>query len=557
MWFDSFAGDYRVHPLYLEFLQTKADVLSEKEKRDFYKLAVRWCFENGFNMDAIKYYAKLGQYDEILKNFLKYPFKMPRDACEYYLDIIENLGDAGDGQNDIDLLLLRNMFVPLLLVGASRHEEAMARSFDVIRQWEHSDAPFANNLLSIAYSNLAYVDMYVCPATYKYDFPEYMKKAVEYYKSASAPLVEVSGAFSIADVRSFACFLGENADLQEFDRFLEATREAAVYIAQTPHGMYCGFADLAACEIAFFKNQIEAARNFAYESIIKAREKGQYSIAMAATRFLLRIAVYEGDSTMVKVLLKQLGDYLDIPEFWNRQLLYDLYTGMFYAQTRLPMLAPSWLTTDEKEAASELHIPVWELIVGAKLHIAAKQYNQALTALCNAYPRHPHHRFLLGELTLSLLLAVTRLNTGDVKGAMLDFAKAYRLSFEGVFEIVFIELGREMHPLVAEALKQEDIGIPESWLGMIDRKASIYAKKAAVVANMFADIAGVGKPGLLSDREREVLSDLYHGLSREEIAVNRYLSINTVKKVLQSIYIKLDAGNNVDAVRNALERGLI
>jgi len=58
----------------------------------------------------------------------------------------------------------------------------------------------------------------------------------------------------------------------------------------------------------------------------------------------------------------------------------------------------------------------------------------------------------------------------------------------------------------------------------------------------------------LSAREYEVLTDLYHGLSREEIAAHRFLSINTVKKIFQSIYIKLDASNNIDAIEyNAKE----
>jgi DNA-binding NarL/FixJ family response regulator len=62
---------------------------------------------------------------------------------------------------------------------------------------------------------------------------------------------------------------------------------------------------------------------------------------------------------------------------------------------------------------------------------------------------------------------------------------------------------------------------------------------------------------LLSDREKKVLNDLYQGLSREDIAENQYLSINTVKKVLQSLYLKLDAKNNVEAIRIAIEKNLL
>jgi DNA-binding NarL/FixJ family response regulator len=54
-----------------------------------------------------------------------------------------------------------------------------------------------------------------------------------------------------------------------------------------------------------------------------------------------------------------------------------------------------------------------------------------------------------------------------------------------------------------------------------------------------------------------VLSDLYNGLSRSEIAANQNLSINTVKMVLNTIYAKLNANSVADVIRTALDRKLI
>jgi LuxR family maltose regulon positive regulatory protein len=249
--------------------------------------------------------------------------------------------------------------------------------------------------------------------------------------------------------------------------------------------------------------------------------------------------------------------HLNNPDFWNRQLLYDLFTGFFYLQIGLPQMASSKLFVDERESSAEVHVPARELILCVKNYIAKKKYNQALVVLCNSYPREPNERFLLGELTLSLLSAAAKIKTNDTPGALKDFEKAYRLSFEGEFEMPFAELGRNLHPLCAAALKQQNSGIPEAWLKIIDRKASAYAKKAAFIADSFKREKNVRESVSLSGREKEVLTDLYQGLSRDEIAANRYLSINTVKKILQSVYIKLDANNNVDAIRIALEKKLI
>ena len=557
LWYDSFAGDYRVHPLYLEFLQSKRHILDDEEILETYRNAAQWCFENNFFMDAMNYCAKSNQFPRMLELFLSHPFKLPHDSCEYFLDILERIDPENKEKNDHSILLLKIFIIPILLMGAGRYDEARERSYEAIEEWEHSDIPFAINILFTAYSNLAYIDTYTCTVTHKYESAEHLRKSIEYFNKSSIPPLEITGDFGVADIRSFACLVGEGADVSEIDSFLENAKKMALFIAKTTHHMYYGYEDLVACEIAFFRNQPETARNHAHQAILKAHEEGQNSIALMAVGYLIRIAVQEGESSLVKELLKQIRGYLDKPSFWNRQLLYDLSTGFFYANIGLPKQVPLWLTTDERDTTTEVRIPVRELIVGVKCHLAAKNYSQALAVLCSHYPRSPQERFVFGELTLSLLLAVARFRTGDISGAVEDFEKAYRLSYDGELEMPFVELGRNLHPLAAAALRRPECSIPNEWLKLIDLKASIYAKKALVVMNSLKEEQKEQDTIQISEREYEVLSDLYHGLSREEIAVNRYLSINTVKKILQSIYIKLNANSNVDAIRIAIEKNLV
>ena len=513
--------------------------------------------ENDFTIDALRYYAKSNQFARMIQTLISYPFNLQYNACESILDILEKLDPDNKGQNDPDILLLKNMFVPLLLMGMGRYEEATVRSFDTIRKWEHTETPFSSVLLWAAYSNLTFIKQYTCTATHEYDAPVYLKKSIEYYKKSPIPLDSVKGQFSIADIRPFACPVGIGADLQEFDLYMEAARQTSIYIEETFYDMYRGYEELAVCEIAFFKNQLDLAKKAAYDAIIKANEGKQYSIAMAAEQYLLLIAMHEGDYPSVMEVLRLLRSHLDNKDFRNRQLLYDLYTGLFYSKIRLFDMVSRWLVIKESEMTSEVRIPISELIVSSSYCLISGKYGQALTALCASYPRAPEERFLFGELTLTLLTAAARLNTGDTAGATADFEKAYRLSFCGVFEMPFILFGKTMHSLANAALRQGGTGIPNEWLKAVDRKSSIHGKKIAAVANAFKQENKAGESVSLTKRELEVLNDLYHGLSREEIAANQYLSIGTVNKALESIYTKLDANSIVDAIRIALENKLI
>jgi len=557
VWFNRFSNGYTIHPLYLEFLQDKQHLLSHEEQQKVYRQTAEWCVAHDLYMDAIRYYAKSRQFDQMVQMFFSSPFKLPKDSSKYFLDILENLHPSEAEQEDFNVLFLQNYFTPLLIAGTGRYEEAQAHTFEIIRKWENVDTPLAREFLHTSYSVLAYLDLYTCTTTHQYNGPAYLKKSLQYQKHSFKPAAKTGGAFINADMRSFACAIGVGATLSEFDQFLEAARELDLLITETPYNIFSGYSDLVACECAFFKNEPDLARRYAEKAILQAHEYKQYSVAALAENYLLRIAILEGDTGLAKEILKQLNSYLDNRDFWSRQLYYDLYVGAFYAQIGILDMVPQWVIMNEKEAATELSIPARELYVHALYYIASRKYKQALTILFNSYPRTSHEQFLFGELRFSLLAAVARIRTGDAEGALKEFVRAYELSFCGEFELFFIELGKELQPLVTMTLKQANTTIPKEWLKKIDRKASIYAKKATVVANMFREAASIKKPVNLSARELAVLTDLYHGLSRDEIAENQYLSVSTVKKALTVIYTKLGASNGVDAVRIALEQRII
>ena len=559
MWLDSFAGGYKVHPLYLEFLKNKRCILTASEKQNTYKRAAKWCVENNFHMDAVFYFAKIRQYERILELFLSYPYRLPQDMAEYFLGILDGMKARRRKHANPALLVLKNIFAPLLLTSLGRYNEAKVRSLAAIEEWRHDGGPLAKTILFYSHINLAYVDIFLCVTTHRYEMPGYLKKCVEHKELAIPPATRLIGPLGCPDVRSFACLVGEGANRKDFDRFVEAAKQASSLIAEAGLDLYYGYGDLAACEFAFFRNKPDLARAHALQAISKAHEKSQHSVEAMAKLYLLRISMQEGDLALARETLKQLQEQLKYPDFWSRRLLYDLFTGYFYAQIEIPEMVPRWLVANESDILSDVHIPNIELFICAKCYMALNKYTQVLSVLSCSVSRDAHERFLLGELTFALLAAVARLKTGDTAGAIADFERAWRLSFDGEFEMPFVELGKNLHPLTkaVAASEQERSGIAKDWLKAIDLKASVYAKKVNRISNAFKKEKNIESAIRLSQRELQALNDLYHGLSREEMAANRYLSINTVKKILQSLYIKLDANNNVDAIRIAIEKKLI
>jgi LuxR family maltose regulon positive regulatory protein len=121
----------------------------------------------------------------------------------------------------------------------------------------------------------------------------------------------------------------------------------------------------------------------------------------------------------------------------------------------------------------------------------------------------------------------------------------------------FIELGKDMRTLTSFALREPDNVIPKTWLESVNRKSATYAKRQVHAITGYKRANNITDNVAISPREHEILTDLSHGLSRAEIAASRRLSINTVKMVINNVFMKLGAENLADAIRIATERKII
>lgn len=85
-----------------------------------------------------------------------------------------------------------------------------------------------------------------------------------------------------------------------------------------------------------------------------------------------------------------------------------------------------------------------------------------------------------------------------------------------------------------------------------------YAAQASSTAQGTQSCAyGISVIPELTDREREVLVEIAHGLSNQEIADKLFISLPTVKTHVAHILGKIDARDRVQAVVFAYENGLV
>ncbi|MGD8683772.1 MAG: LuxR C-terminal-related transcriptional regulator [Chloroflexota bacterium] len=146
------------------------------------------------------------------------------------------------------------------------------------------------------------------------------------------------------------------------------------------------------------------------------------------------------------------------------------------------------------------------------------------------------------EMELLKLRALVALRAGDEAGALERLTAAMRIAVHSGHRQLFLDDERALGALLDNA------AAASGFLLRFDRDAAPVAPVADAQARLIEP---------LSERELELLRLLPSHLSYREIGERMYLSTNTVKSYVKSVYRKLDADRRTEAVEHARAIGLV
>jgi LuxR family maltose regulon positive regulatory protein len=547
--FDTYLNEYRIHHLFLEFLSSKQGRLSDQEKKEVYIKAARWCRDHRMVLAAMSYFEKVGAYDEFFDTLYTLPLILQNYMARFILDILDRAPPEMYRQSPVAWVIHTRMLYSL-----GNFDKALAENTAVIAEYEAlPPSSFSDRLLSGSYKNRGFISLITCLHTGHYDFARCFERGYYYYRRTP----HETPSMSSAGLGSYICRVG-SPQKGEMEQFIAASVEAASYLTASMGGCYYGMDDLAQAELNYFRGNLAEAEEFAQRALAKSRERNQYEIENRTLFYLIKINIAWGNCEQIREFLKALDAQMKISEYVNRQIYYDIVTGWFYIRTgRAAKLAP-WLKNEFEESELNSLLHGLETLVRVYWQITEKRYPVALASLGNQENRYSLGAFLLGKITMKVLEAICLKETGENSGAMAALTEAYTLAEPNALDMSFIEGGKNVRALMEMALREKDCAIPRPWLEKIRRSAAAYAKQLFDVTKSFRDRRPPSPSGAgLSHREIAVLIGLSQGLTREEIAGDNAISINTVKSVIRSIYNKLEAVNRADAIRIAAAKGIL
>lgn len=316
----------------------------------------------------------------------------------------------------------------------------------------------------------------------------------------------------------------------ELDKEFKNISEGISYYYKLTDNHGYGAEAVMKAEVLLNRGDFRGAEILCYKAIYMSESKKQYSIYLCAIFVMLRIAIIHGNFPRFNGTLKMLKEKIK-PHKLNRAI--DLCEGFIFSNIGQMELIPDWLSLGniEKEGLSFLTVPYANIIYGKTLFLKgeylkllgiSQQFLEVASTFSNIY----------SCLYTYIHMAAANLKL-DERGLAIEYLKsALDIAIPDRIYIPFVENGEYILEILKE-VKQDEL-----YKNQIQDILKLYNNYKNSIEKIRASCL-LNKIPQMTERELEVAQLAAKNLTNKEIAEQLYISQNTVKFYLKSIFSKL------------------
>lgn len=527
--FDNKLKTYHMHKIFAGFVQEELKKKDAAYKHSLYHKVARWHLKNGEYIAARHYFYQCGDFDSVLlaleedwtnsfTNEGKEMLKEHMTACPKEVKL----------RHPYALLkYMMHLFV-------HNERELFAKVCQEFSDNVTTDANLSEDArsrllgeLELMLSFPAYNDLEKMSAHHR--------KAGELLKQPTS-IMNNKANWTFGSPSVLYMFYRESGKLEEH---VEILKEAMSIYYPLNDGQGSGAEYVMEAERHFNMGDFDNAEISLHKALYKAQSKMQASIILCIEYLQIRLAFMKGDFTqMLEILHKMRSDMVSKKEY---QILHtvEICEGSVYSYLNQTHKIPAGLLEADLTNL-RLRFPAWaafNIMYGRVLLINGEYLKLIGSAdhfmgIASVFPN------LLGCIYTHIYLAAAKKQILREDEAFSNLEQALAIAIPDKMYMPFVENCDYIEPMLA---KLAGDGHYHEGIAQILNLYKTYrhAKEQIINEHFTAE-----KP-LLTNREIEIARLAAEGYTNNEIAKQLFISANTVKMALKSIYAKLSINNRI------------
>ena len=524
---------YLFHAIFRTCLLEKLKEKDDDYKNDIYKKWGLWFYKKGKYVVSMEYFYNAGDYKSFLETLVQDKGNsITGEVKDRFIKWMENCPDEFKQKNHLALLVYARRLFTYNEMGL--FGKVCGQFYENISNDKNIDDKEKNQLLG---------EMKLILSFTKYNNIEEMsslhKEACELmYKPSTIMTNKSTWTFGSPSV--LYMYYREKGKLQDqlkiiknampyYYKITENHGKGAEYIMEAE--VYFNQGDILNAEIALDKAMLECDK---------------YSGMLCCALFLkLRIFIYKGMYEEFLTLMEEIEDRIYINEIHMFSDTLDLIRAYIYSNLKQESKIPKWVANGNFEN-TRLLFPTMPLMnfVYSKVLITKKEYVKVVAlydksiAMARIFPN------LLCEIFEDIHLSIAYYNLGKKQEAIEKLERALEIGLSDKLYLIFAENYEDIADLLDEIYEN---GKFKKGIEQIRKFKKPYVDFVEIIKNEKSKVLK------LSERELQVAKLASQGFTNNEIGKILFLSVNTVKTILKSIFKKLCIKCRIE-IKNILDK---
>ena len=520
--YDSRSRTYQIHNIFTNFLK---DVLERKHvKNELYQRAANWFFKTGNYREAMHYYFLCKDFDKLLLALEEE--KSKRMNVEYNKELlikyIEECPDEVKAKHPFALLIFAiRLFVlnEIVLFGKVCGEFIHNLQMDVSINDDFNKRLLGEYELLMSFTG--YNDI---------------TKMLEHHKKAGNLLSEASSLICSNSSWTFgspSVLYMLYREPGKLERNVQDLIVALPYYYKLTDGNGNGAEYVMEAERYFNIGDMENAEITVNKALYRAQSNTQVGIITCAIFLQIRLNLLEGDfSSIVGRFQKMREDITSRREYLFIHTM-DTCEGYIYSLLRQKNKIPEWIARGDF-SSNRLQFPalaMFNIVYGRVLLINGEYLkligsSEHFIGIASVFPN------LLGQIYTYIYIAAANRQIFRPDKALSALLKAFALAMPDKVYMPFVENCDYIKPLIEQLYREGQY--PEDIIRILEL-STIYQKSVEQI--IMKNFSAEEKPRL-TERETQIAQLAADGLTNKEIGERLYISTNTVKTQLKSIFEK-------------------